>query len=387
MRRLLFALLLIVALTPFGAHDAAAQNFVHAVGTQLYRGNAAAMPLRPVGAEMRDALRLAQRGKAGNRKRIAAELDTLRGRGIRLVACSVDAADAQQLSALDFLLRELERRDMLAVLTLVDTAFVAPADFASDSARAALATRIGALAARRSSVTKRSYAASPAIFAWQLFGSLRPYVSVVPLPALKDWAALVADEIRKADANHLVGLGGEGLAAFAHEGGGQTPLSKRDDSELAFEALQGLDCFSFVSMQLRPVEWGWTNIGSLHSALRHVFLASDDYLAAHERLAMRLGRPLVVGAFSYSRDHGHTQPGSLTAARDAYFSYVLTKLLESGQNAGALSSAMFSHWAGEPTADAAREVARTAVFPSDSSTLQVLSVFLEKINAPLSPAE
>ena len=203
---------------------------------------------------------LGSEGRGGDRERLGRELDSLKALGMDNLRILVGGDGAEGLAShisptlqtapgvyndtllagLDYLIDQLEQRDMRAVFYLnnawewsggfstylewagageavnpADAGYPAYMEYASkfvrnDSAKALAANHIRNIVGRTSSLTGKPYAESPAIMAWQIANEPRAF-SDESKRDFADWIHRTSRLIKEIDPNHLVSIGSEGL--------------------------------------------------------------------------------------------------------------------------------------------------------------------------------
>ena len=335
----------------------------------LYRGDSI---YRFVGTNFWYAPILASEGRGGDRHRLAAELDTLCAMGITnlRVLVGADGNRPKQslvwptlqsepgvyndtlLAGLDWLMQELDRRDMTAVLFLnnswewsggyaqyLEWAGAGPAldptrdgyntytNYASTFATNAKAQQlflnhVEAIVSRTNSYTGKAYASDPAIMAWQIGNEPRAFSAAPEVKAgFETWIAKTAALIKSIDANHLVSVGSEGLVGCDFDTAQYMRIHSNADID-------------YLTAHIWPMNWGWTtrdavradSLGTdtaIYNAVRHQTLS---YLDSHIGMAERLGKPIVFEEFGYARDGLKFDLDATTHARDAYYTLILNRL-------------------------------------------------------------
>lgn len=191
---------------------------------------------------------------------------------------------------------------------------------------------------RVNSVTGVAYADDPAIMAWQLANEPRPAggdaVADRTLPAFHDWIGATARLIKSIDPNHLVSTGGEGLMGSL----------EREDLVLSTQASEDID---YTTAHLWPGNWGWLDRSDMAGSHAGAMARSADYVARHEAMARRLGKPLVLEEFGYPRDGDVYALDDPTTMRDAFYGLVHDSVLASAREGGPLAGSNFWAWSGE----------------------------------------
>lgn len=367
MRALLRAFLLFAAFL-LSAPGATASGFVR-VGEQRFIKDG--KPCYFLGADLWYAPSLACDGEGGGRERLVRELNRLDSLGVGLVSFPVRAlGDSLQplpfvrtLEGIDFVLKELANRDMLAV---IDLPWAWPGE-------ESFANRADSLLNHRNALTGRRYADEPAIMAWHV----GPQTAPIPAGNAAATAATTVERARvlkRLDANHLVMAGGAGLKAYG-------------DDVAAYARLANSPVVDCLSLQLCPAEWNWVARSRVAEDLSFAYLRSSEYVEKHSRLAFKSAKPVVITAFSYPRKGFFTTPGTRVDSRNAYYGYVLSLLLAGSRGEGPVNGALFRGWGGEALPDTTdmqlpvtllaekpgEERGTFSVYASDASTLSVIA--------------
>ncbi len=387
-------------------------------------------PYRYVGTNMWYGAYLGAPGPTGNRDRLKRELDALaalRVVNLRVLGASENsplknslrpafrdssnAYNEELLVGLDFLLAEMGKRDLKAVIFLNnfwewtggmvtylywtngghyfdmnDPAHPWPAwaDYSAtfyQSAKANVLYReyIAALIGRRNSITGIAYRDDPAIMAWQLANEPRPGGSPAnapPMAAFYAWVADTAAFIRSLDGNHLVSTGNEGLRGCM------------DDRNclVRLNALSGVD---YMTFHIWPLNWSWIDPANLPATYPACEANTRDYIATHLEIAASLNKPAVAEEFGLPRDDGGYGLTVPTIYRDRYYKLVFDAVEASARQNGPFAGTNFWAWGGTGRAQHAdfnmvegdtsfvgdppqEPQGRNSVFDTDRSTLEIV---------------
>lgn len=374
-----------------------------------------------VGANLWYASFLASEGRGGDRSRLSRELDELQRLGVtnlRVLAGAEGSEDVCShvrpvmqprpgeyndtlLRALDYLIAELERRDMKAVIYLCNAwewsggygTYLEWAGYGkcpdpvadgyrqyvnhvssfvvSDSAKSMAARHIRNVVGRVSTVTGRPYSESPAIMSWQIANEPRAFSSdSLHKECLAQWLSDMAALIKSIDSNHLVSTGSEGRYGCEND----IDLWTRIHSDPNID---------YAVIHLWPLNWGWVHRDSLLSGLPDVYALSHAYITSHAERMQPISRPLVLEEFGYPRDAKSYLYGSPTIARDSFYNFVLG-YVGPGRT---LAGCNFWGWGGEAvpahemwlpgdpyTGDPAQEPQGLySIFSADTTTTAVIS--------------
>jgi mannan endo-1,4-beta-mannosidase len=373
----------------------------------------------------------------GQRKRLLKELDRLQALGInnvRVLAVSEKTAmksavspattsapgqyDEQLLQGLDFLLAELGKRDMTAVLYLNNfwqwsggmTQYLnwftgSPAHdpnasrdyerFMAENARFYTNARaqgeyrqvIARIVNRVNSVTGKSYRDDPGIMSWQLANEPRPGNSKAT-PSEKaayiKWIADTAHYIRSLDAAHMVSTGSEGLAGSS------------EDGQLYLDAHRTPD-IAYLTYHLWPTNWGWFDPKQPQQTWAGMMDKSLHYLNVHIDYAKNLGKPIVLEEFGLNRDGASFDLKAPTSVRDRFYGEVFGLLQKRAAAGDPIAGWNFWAWGGAGRAANAdywwrpgndfvgdppqEEQGLYSVFDSDAGTLAVIRQSAQRLHA------
>jgi mannan endo-1,4-beta-mannosidase len=372
---------------------------------------------------------LGSTGRGGNRTRLVAELNKLHALGLNNLRILV-GADGRNgvvskveptlqiepgiyndsiLAGLDYLLMQMKKRNMKAVLYLnnawewtggysqylawvrKETAPV-PAvqgwptymkyvkDFVfNDSAKALFANHVRFILNRTNRYTHCLYKNDPTIMSWQIANEPRAFSQEGKAP-FKEWLREVSKLIKSIDKHHLVTTGSEGEHGC------------EDDIQL-FEDVHADPNIDYLCMHLWPYNWGWVDKATLQTNLVLAEKNTKDYVDRHIAIARKLHKPVVMEEYGYPRDGFSFDKSSTTKARDAYYKFIFDLLVTNKKSGGSFAGCNFWGWAGyanpkhiswqagdDYTADPAQEQqGLNSVFSTDKSTLKVISEATRKM--------
>ena len=416
-------LLALISTTYSYAND----QFVQTSGTQFSKNGSA---YYYIGTNFWYGPILASTGQGGNRMRLVAELDSMKALGINnlrvLVGADGGSINANTvrpylqptpgclndtlLTGLDYFLSELEKRDMVAVLYLNNSwdwsggyGFYLKHAGAGDStfsggngygsygkyeaqfvqntkAKELFYNYVRLILTRKNTITGRLYKDEPSIMSWQIGNEPRAFSN----EGKADFETFIKETarlIKSLDPNHLVSVGSEG------EIGCENDLS-------LYERLHMDSHIDYLTIHIWPQNWGWCDKNRLSLDLPNVYQKTGSYLERHQRLASKLDKPLVVEEFGYPRDHLDYSPFSTTSARDAFYNFILGKVVESYNHERPLAGCNFWGWggAGRPTEETWHAGADYlcdpphepqgwySVFNSDSTTVNIIKASIAQLS-------
>jgi len=402
------------------------EDFIKIRGTQFIHKGA---PYYYAGTNMWYGCYLGSPGSTGNRPRLMRELDFLKAHGIenlRALAASEESyirrsvkpaiqrapgvVDDSLLQGLDFLLAEMAKRDMHAVLYLgnywewsggfsqynvwtgdkpVDpedttqgwSAFMdfSATFYANPKAMQMFRDYVRSIIARKNTVNGRVYSADPTIMSWQLVNEPRPgrgEPGEKNLPLFYKWIDETSMYIHSLDTNHLVNAGSEGTHGTLA-------------SEEYYLAAYNTPHIDYLNLHLWPLNWGWFNPKKWEETLPTTEAKAVAYMNKHMGLARTLGKPIVMDEFGLGRNGGEILPGTPTTARDEYYRLICGVIEDSARAGALLAGSNFWAWGGEGRAQHADGMwqkgdsfvgdppqepqGRNSIFVSDTSTLSIIT--------------
>lgn len=208
----------------------------------------------------------------------------------------------------------------------------------NDSAKALAANHVRNIVTRVNSITGKPYIESTAIMSWEIANEPRAFgTDSLHKAKFVEWIDEQSTLIKSLDPNHLVTTGSEGRNGC------------EEDMEL-FNAIHTLPNIDYACIHIWPNNWGWLGKfnqnydadktipeGQADPIVDMVPVACEKTLAYIDEAysyMQKAGRPLVLEEFGYPRDRFLFTPGSATRGRDAYYKYVFSIIRESGKIAG-----------------------------------------------------
>ncbi|MDP4265083.1 MAG: cellulase family glycosylhydrolase [Bacteroidota bacterium] len=233
---------------------------------------------------------------------------------------------------------------------------------------------------RTNSVTKKKYKDDPAIMAWEIANEprpMRPY-------AINDYKAFIsraAAFIKSLDKNHLVTTGSEGEMG--------------SENLEVFNAIHSDKNIDYATIHIWPKNWSWFRDTAIAGDMAVIKKNTLDYISKHAGIVKEINKPMVIEEFGLPRDNHSFSLRSSTSLRDNYYTTIFSSLLSSAQNKDVICGANF--WAfsgsgrpaqlwwkngddllGDPPME---EQGLNSVFDRDKSTWKVISHFTKKLDA------
>ena len=331
-------------------------------------------------------LNLGSNGEGGNRARLMRELDRLSSMGVKnlRVMAGSEGPDTEPyrivpamqtapgkyneevLAGLDFLLTEMAKRDMVAVMCMNDfwnwsggmgqyLVWAGAADsipyppphpggdwsryqeftaqfYSNEKAMKMFEDHIRFIVNRKNSISGKLYKDDPAIMAWELGNEPR---GVNNREAFLKWVDKTAGLFKELDSNHLVTTGSEGNTSSSSSG---TDIVTDHQSK-------NID---YATIHIWVQNWGYYDPAKADSTYGPALNYALDYLKDHIAAAEKLMKPVVLEEFGISRDKNDHSAGTPVTVRDKYYSALFDAVAaEIKKGTGPLAGVNFWAWAGE----------------------------------------
>ena len=365
---------------------------------------------------------LGSEGRGGNRERLCQELDDMKAMGIDNLRILV-GSDGEEgvltkveptlqkapgvyndtiLAGLDYLLMEMGKRDMVAVLYLNNSwewsggygfylehagegvaprpnedGYPAFMNFmrkyaTSEKAHKLFYDYVRFIISRTNRYTNVAYVDDPAIMSWQIANEPRAF-GKEELQPFTNWLKEASALIRSLDKNHLISIGTEG--AWGCEGDYET-----------YEKISSDPNIDYCNIHIWPYNWSWAKPDRLIEDLPAACDSTKQYIDRHIEICDRLNKPLVMEEFGYPRDGFKFDKKTSTKGRDGYYKYVFSLVAENAEKGGKFAGCNFWAWGGRAnpqheqwlpgddyTGDPAQEAqGLNSVFSTDTTTLEIV---------------
>jgi mannan endo-1,4-beta-mannosidase len=391
MRKLLVFLgVMLLAYTSFSSSAPSKNKFIKVENGQFIRNG---KPYYYVGANYWYGAILGSTGKEGNRQRLKEELDLMKANGIdnlRVLAgaegpdneprrvspalqVSPGVYNQDLLVGLDYLLAEMAKRKMVAVLFLnnawewsggfsqyvswsekkpipyPEVAGHTWGEFMAFSGTFHQCTEgkelfrkhIKYMLSRTNQITGVAYANDPTIMTWELANEPRAFSDANKVPFL-NWVNETAAYIKSLDPNHLVTTGTEGK--WGCEG----------DIDL-FEKIHSSKDVDYMTVHIWPFNWSWLNPKNMQGTMSKAIENTGKYIDEHLIVAHKLKKPLVFEEFGLPRDGFVFTPGSPVTLRDQYYEFSFGRVLESIKKKDLMAGVNFWAFSGTGKPNPSRE--------------------------------
>ncbi len=355
-------------------------DFVKVNGTHFELGG---KPYYYAGVNLWYGCYLGSPGKTGDRERLVRELDDLKSLGLtnlRILGASEESYitnslkpaiqikpgvyDENLLEGLDFLLSEMRKKNMHAVIFLnnywewtggmsqyndwanggggVDPAHGNYGNFmdysatfyANEKADELFLHYVYSLITRKNKFTGDYYYEDPTIMSWQLANEPRPGRNKYWLDEYYRWIETTSQFIHNIDPNHLVTTGNEGL------------MGSLGDSTIYLTAHR-IKYIDYMTFHLWPKNWGWFNAKKIDETYPRTEKNAINYIKQHIVFAREIGKPIVMEEFGMPRDSELYKSGTPTTARDKYYKKILSLVYDSAAAGSPMAGTNVWTWGGE----------------------------------------
>lgn len=307
--------------------------------------------------------------KNGDRTRLLKELDELKANGITNLRILVGAEGGDQdftvtpalqsekgkynqelLDGLDFVLAEMGKRDLNAILYLnnnwewsggmakylewngygkVPNPNIAPntwpqfMNFTSqfhscEPCKEDFKKHMQFIIGRTNSYTKKKYTEDKTIMAWEVANEPRVFTKENEA-AFAKWLNETVDEINRLDNNHLITTGSEGKAGS-------------NDDLATFERTHTNKNIDYLTMHIWPKNWGWYKMEDEKGSTPIAIEKTIAYIDEHIEVAKRLQKPIILEEFGYPRSQESLDRNASVEFRNQFYKAVFERLAKAISN-------------------------------------------------------
>jgi len=369
----------------------------------------------------------------GDRERLIKELDLMKSNGIDNLRILVGSEGGTQdfqvkpalqpeqgkynedlLDGLDFLLAEMAKRNMYAVLYLnnnwiwsggmsaylewngygeVANPFLDKYSWEDyfqytqqfhtcTPCREAFMNHVKFILGRTNQYTGLKFTDDTTIMSWQVANEPRIFTEEDRAP-FREWLIEVVDLLDDLDPNTLVSTGAEGKASYL-------------DDLVEYERLHQNPKIDYLTAHMWPKNWGWYDIedekGSLKISIENAYL----YMNEHADVARRLNKPLVFSEFGFPREKESLSLDASIENRNEFYEAIFRRLKESYEKKGIVAGTNFWGFGGfaktnpnigkwekgdDFSGDPPQEPqGLNTVFAQDESTLELIKKYNQIVN-------
>lgn len=424
MKNTLFKTLTFLLLIAFVSGQA--QERITVKGLQFFKGN---KPYSYIGTNYWYGSLLASK-KVGDRKRLLRELDLMKKNGMDNLRISVGADggtydytvrpalqyeqgkyDEDLLDGLDFILAEMAKRDMHAVLYITNNwewsgglsqylewngkgtipvpnvgtntwpQFMAYTEqfHSCEPCMEGLNNEVRFIVGRTNSYTNKKYTEDNTIMAWQVGNEPRLF-TVENEAKFTAWLNNIVNLIESLDSYHLISTGSEGK-------------NSSNESMEIFQRTHQNPNIDYLTMHIWPKNWNWYKADDAEKTLPITLENAGNYIDEHIQVANNLKRPIIIEEFGLPRADESLSDKASVKNRNIFYNYVFSRIEESRKNNGPLQAANIWGFGGEGravtpdgkwnpgdplTTDPPQEPqGLNSVYSTDKSTLKLIKKYNE----------
>ncbi|NHN27776.1 cellulase family glycosylhydrolase [Flavobacterium jejuense] len=307
--------------------------------------------------------------KNGDRARLLKELDELKAHGISNLRVLVGAEGGDQdytvtpalqtekgkydevlLDGLDFLLAEMKKRDLTAILFLnnnwewsggmakylewngygvVPNPNIEPNTWpqfmnytkqfhSCKPCQEDFEKHMQFIIGRTNPYTNLKYTDDPTIMSWEVANEPRVFTKDNE-EAFTLWINSVVNQIKKLDPNHLVTTGSEGKAGS-------------NDDIATFERTHKNPNIDYLTMHIWPKNWSWYNVEDERKTTKTSIKKTLDYIDEHIQVAKNLNKIIVLEEFGFPRDQVSFDRKDPISYRNKYYKAVFKRMKKAIKN-------------------------------------------------------
>lgn len=363
---------------------------------------------------------------SGNRERLINELDLLQDIGVNnlriLVGAEGDGSDykvhptlqqeqgiynKELLDGLDFLMHEMRKRNMYAVLYLnnnwiwsggmseylkwngygeIPNPFLEQYSWdeymrytmqfhSCKPCKEAFYKHIKFIIGRTNKYSGIKYTEDSTVMSWQVANEPRVLVEPSHEKAFSEWLNETVNIIETLAPKQLISTGAEGDHSYF------------DDINM-YERLHKNKDIDYLTMHMWPKNWGWYDINNEKETLKESITKAYEYMDKHIVVSEKLNKPIVMSEFGFPRKKESNRPYASVENRDVFYNAIIEKVLESYKAKKSLAGLNFWGFGGygianpnhekwekgdDFTGDPPQEPqGLNTVFASDFSTLNII---------------
>ncbi len=173
---------------------------------------------------------------------------------------------------------------------------------------------------RTNSLNGKKYTADNSIMAWEIINEPRP-MDQSTARAFEDWMKHVSALVKSIDKNHLLTTGSEGdIASF-------------NDLSI-YENIHADKNIDYLTIHIWPKNWGWFSDTAINASYNKILANAETYAERHLELAKKIDKPLVIEEFGLPRDQQSFNLSAATYNRDKFYDFIFRMVLTNTDIAG-----------------------------------------------------
>ncbi|OMP31943.1 beta-mannanase [Mangrovimonas sp. DI 80] len=362
----------------------------------------------------------------GDRERLIKELDLMKSIGIDnlriLAGAEGDGGDSRVhpalqpeqgvynedlLDGLDFLMSEMRKRNMYAILYLnnnwiwsggmseylkwngygeVPNPFLEQYTWdqymnytkqfhSCEPCKEAFYKHVKFIMGRTNAYTGLKYTQDNTIMSWQVANEPRVLMTPDHEATFSGWLKETVDLMESLDSVHLISTGAEGKASYLQD--------------LAmYERLHDNPNIDYLTMHMWPKNWGWYDIDNEKVTTQESIEKANAYMDEHIAIAEKQQKPIVMSEFGFPREKESLSLDASIENRNTFYNAIFNRIADSKAKQGVLAGLNFWGFAGyaktnpsngkwqhgdDFSADPPQEPqGLNSVFASDTSTLELI---------------
>lgn len=231
---------------------------------------------------------------------------------------------------------------------------------------------------RTNSISHKKYINDPAIMAWEIINEPRPMAQSA-VPAFLAWMQHVSALIRSVDKNHLITTGSEGEIASFND----ISIYKQEHAD------KNID---YLTIHIWPKNWAWFRDTAIVAGYPQTVANATAYINRHVEIAKQLNKSLVIEEFGLPRDQQSFSISSTTNSRNSFYDLIFGAMAQHPEIAGAnfwafggiarpIPGQVFwkdgDEFMGDPGGE---EQGLNSVFDSDADTWRVVDKYTSQLN-------
>jgi len=248
--------------------------------------------------------------------------------------------------------------------------------------REAFMNHVKFILGRTNQYTGLKFTDDTTIMSWQVANEPRIFTEEDRAP-FREWLIEVVDLLDDLDPNTLVSTGAEGKASYL-------------DDLVEYERLHQNPKIDYLTAHMWPKNWGWYDIedekGSLKISIENAYL----YMNEHADVARRLNKPLVFSEFGFPREKESLSLDASIENRNEFYEAIFRRLKESYEKKGIVAGTNFWGFGGfaktnpnigkwekgdDFSGDPPQEPqGLNTVFAQDESTLELIKKYNQIVN-------
>ena len=185
---------------------------------------------------------------------------------------------------------------------------------------------------RTNAINGITYAEDPTIMSWQLANEPRVF-SAENQANYTQWLNESVNLINTLAPNQLISTGNEGKAGSTN-------------SLNVFEAVHQNPHIDYLTMHMWPKNWSWYDINNEPDSVVFSIDQANKYMDQHLIIAKKMNKPIVMEEFGFPRNQEANSPDSATTYRDIFFNAMFERVVNSKSKSGNLAGLNFWAYSG-----------------------------------------